>query len=188
MAKSPPFSLDCQFRSDAGLDVRPVLSSGWSSAIFPQSSIILVRRVMTAKEELKEDDLLGRGIHCLFSTSKPMDFILDEYALNYPGPDRLRIAYSDGSILWWHLRTLDRPDGPAVLMKDGSCEWYHNGQLDRDEKDGPAVERQDGSKYYYKNDRLHRRTGPAEIKPNGACSWYLDGVLVCRTPATRAND
>lgn len=51
--------------------------------------------------------------------------------------------------LWKENDRESRKDGPSLIYSDGGVEWSENGSLNRDPREGPALECPTGEKEYW---------------------------------------
>lgn len=84
------------------------------------------------------------------------------------------LVLSDGRTAWHKEGKLHREDGPALINTNHNGTgttveaYYHEGELHRDEAEGPAWENKDsGEAGYYRHGKLHRDNGPAVIHGDG---------------------
>ena len=83
----------------------------------------------------------------------------------------------DGNECWYDEADKLHRDGdePAMIMKNGTKKWYTHGELNRDEKLGPAVLESDGSYEYIRNGKTYRSDGPAYfVKSTNKYLWNQD--------------
>lgn len=69
----------------------------------------------------------------------------------------------------------DEAEGPAYISPEGWMFWYWEGLIHR--VHGPAVIGPDGSRKYYDAARLHRINGPAVIRADGTREYWIYGVF-----------
>jgi len=59
---------------------------------------------------------------------------------------------------------------------EGLKEYYKDGEIHREEEEGPAFDFLD-NRLWYKENKLHRLNGPAVEMFDGTKEWYIEGKL-----------